>query len=553
MPDRNNDKDEVKQDDLSDGNPQIDSLLSECDTVTIGLYREEKTYSIDGLEDTLNEVKKITEGFIKAASASEKSKEIKIFLSVLLVPNWEALYNNHYMHEEYQRNKCKFMLDVENIIISKNIKVTVQNFYEKGNLSQSEKDYMHQLKSMGSNLDMIKFRAIINNLSRKHLQIDSNTVVHSYCNLYNDTFGAEHQKDGINASYYNKEYVSAHSKMVYTIPNGIIADQSNLCKRLREWCETNKNNSHFKGKDSNCIYFSVFAESLVEIGLVKKYVKYNNTTIYVASLYFSDFYRLSNFMTTAVSESWKSQSVDIREKSNKLAKLPFVKIGDDGNFNYDCFKSVIQKNIGDLTLHDDAMGLCHEPKDTGSRSRKKLFQLCPNSTFLEKKAVKDFFNHNVHLYNLCELFPNTKEADVFIKSVFNYTLEQLKSAASFAIAASSAAADSDAFSASAAGSAIATADSDASSAASASAAAASSSSVIAPVAAATAVAAVDKSEFSDAHYDDKKRSEKLSMNFQKDKSSSNKKYFTGIFYSSDVDQKKNLSETTSTKNCCVLF
>ena len=137
--------------------------------------------------------------------------------------------------------------------------------------------------------------------------------------------------------------------------------------------------------------------------------------------------------------------------------------------------------------------------------------------------------------------------------MFNYTLEQLKSAASFAIAASSAAADSDAFSASAAGSAIATADSDASSAASASAAAASSSSVIAPVAAATAVAAVDKSEFSDAHYDDKKRSEKLSMNFQKDKSSSNKKYFTGIFYSSDVDQKKNLSETTSTKNCCVLF
>ncbi len=59
--------------------------------------------------------------------------------------------------------------------------VRVEDFYFDCTMMSEERAYMHQLKAMGSNADMIKTCAIINNASRcRHLQVDSNTIVPSF-------------------------------------------------------------------------------------------------------------------------------------------------------------------------------------------------------------------------------------------------------------------------------------------------------------------------------------------------------------------------------------
>ena len=307
------------------------------DRVTISLYSTETNdlsgYTLGFLEQ-LDNIEKIRDGLINAAKKAGQSPP-EIVISMLLVPNWNR-EGNSYTDGTYLRKNEEFLVEAKRRFGHDSSGVMVEDFYSAGQMTTEEKAYMHNLKAMGSNADMIKTRAIINNLDRRHLQIDSNTVVPSFEDLYNQTFGASEQKDGINASYYDRRYISAHNKMVYTTPDGDIAKKSDLARHLREWCRNHQDDNNVdqdKQPDKNSIYARVFTEALHTIGYTVKYSAENGKTLYPATLS-NKVYWLTDCMLTALNMSWSADGVKTPEE---LKSLPAIAIGKDGVFNFQCY------------------------------------------------------------------------------------------------------------------------------------------------------------------------------------------------------------------------
>ena len=80
--------------------------------------------------------------------------------------------------------------------------VKLEDFYTVA--SETEKSYLNHLEAKGSNADMIKTHALIDerNQDKRHLQLDTNTIIHDYQGLYDATFGRP-DSAGVNASYYD--------------------------------------------------------------------------------------------------------------------------------------------------------------------------------------------------------------------------------------------------------------------------------------------------------------------------------------------------------------
>ncbi|MDR3490615.1 MAG: hypothetical protein P4M12_01065 [Gammaproteobacteria bacterium] len=301
---------------------------------------------------------------------------------------------------------------------------------------------MHQLKAMGSNADLIKTVALINNMKRRHLQIDSNTLVHSFKDLYNNTFNAAEQRDGVNASYYDPMYVTAHNKMVYTTPTGGLAQSGDLLNLLQSWCEAHRNDDNENGDkrpDKNSIYSKVFTRSLCSAGYVEKFECFfdgnQERIIYPATL--SDqVYWLTDYMSTALNMSWCADEITLPEE---IKNLPPSDLGDDGKFNYQCLTNVVKKYTGDLSLHSQALRLS-DPTVFGERSRARLLHV--SNIKLEIKAARDFcrkaMHHSPHLAEkIVELFPDIPHGDELSRLLFNRTVKELRIKA-YSIAAYSA-------------------------------------------------------------------------------------------------------------------
>jgi phage tail tube protein FII len=262
------------------------------DKVTISFYSKEidtqPGYTQNFLAEIVN-IKKIRDGLSQAAKKARRDPP-EFILSILLIPDWNR-NGNSYNDQTYLNKKKFFLEEFTNKVISIpkieddiDVKVVIEDFINKASLSPEELAYLHKLKAAGSNADMIKTRAIIDNLNRdKHLQLDSNTVVPSFEELYYKTFEASTQKDGINASFYDEYYISAHNKMIYTTPTGLIATRGRLEIHLKEWCNNHQNDDEDKNKNS--IYSKVFTRALIEIDYVKEFIVQENgrdKTIYPA-------------------------------------------------------------------------------------------------------------------------------------------------------------------------------------------------------------------------------------------------------------------------------
>ena len=325
------------------------------DKVTISFYSmetiEDPGYTQKFLAQIAN-IKKIRDGLVKAAEKAGREPP-EFIISIILIPDWKRS-GNSYQDETYLAKKNLFLQEFINSV--KHIENTVvEDFLTHGSLSPEEQAYMHQLMARGGNADMIKTRAIINNLTRyQHLQLDSNTIVPNFDELYSKTFGATIQKDGINASFYDEYYITAHNKMIYTTPTGLMATNGHLEKRLREWCKDHQDDNDDKQKNS--IYAKVFTRALHDIDYVKEFMieeNEKNKSIYPATLD-EKVYWLTTCMTTAVNMSWKSS--DIRMNQD-LLDFPPVLMDKDGLFDYPCLLNVIKKHTNDLTVHSTALKL----------------------------------------------------------------------------------------------------------------------------------------------------------------------------------------------------
>lgn len=388
------------------------------DKVTITLFSRELPNGKfhEGMFSQRENIENIKRGLSQAAVAAGREPP-EFVLSVNLIPNWKK-ENNGYQNEDYLKLKDEFLTRTQNTFGDV---VEVEDFYNT-NLSEAEKTYLDKLDSGGSNPDIIKTRAIVKNGDRRHLQIDSNTIISDYKSFYNQTFGApeDQQMDALNASYYDNHYVSTHNKVVYTTPGGKVAGA--IAKHYAHYIEDNKNNPEDKKLTSNFIYKKLFTTAMIDIDLTRKSMDPSDGWIFCPAVIDKPEYRITPNVVLAVNKSWDAASKDPDPLEN-LKKLPPVKVGpDNANCDFQCFYALVKKYTGNLWQHK--IGL--SPGDPDPRDQ--LLNLS-NKTF-DMNVLASFYNHAVKnlpdkVELLAKLIPNTPKGNVLTNRLFNCSVIDL--------------------------------------------------------------------------------------------------------------------------------
>lgn len=298
------------------------------DRITICMYSRENKTPAEFDEQMRNErecIERIRQGFTDAAVRAGKQPP-EFVISVQLIPDWSRA-DNSYLDPEYLDKKAQFMAAVADNFTSDFF--TIHDFYNDiPVLSAEEKAYLHNLDSGGCCLDMLKVKAIISNEDRQHLQLDSNTLIHNYRELYDTTFGrvkagsmvadasdsivlglsGVNQLDGLNAVLYGHDHVSAHSKIVYTVPGGSIGPALAHC--YNEYCLVTHAPKD-KDQNSNQFYSSVFSKAMRESRLTTSQKhptkeRYGKKANYAPADMERKEYRITRYVVPAIKQTWRS-------------------------------------------------------------------------------------------------------------------------------------------------------------------------------------------------------------------------------------------------------
>lgn len=364
------------------------------DRVTISLYGVQDGITFN--RAALNELSKFTDIKDKLSqSANRCGRDApEIVISALVIPKWAD--GSDYKNEDYLLAKKAFFSEFRAALNAAGLDdVILQDFYALG-LHEAEYSYLEHLQANGSNADMIKTHALIDpdNEGRRHLQMDSNTQVHDYHGLYLTTFGNDTQNDvlvGLNASYYDAHYVSAHNKIVYTPPD------TTFTSKLRDvhisYCAEHKDDhlseaTKKEKTEKNSIYSKDFVIALAQEGLTKPlsvFVRDDKKTIYPATMDRQE-YKLSAHVVTAVNMSWKAGEKDHIVEC--LKTLPSVRVGD-ATCDYASFAIAAKKQTGSLWMQKYAGKQDSYDQDNDSESEDFL------SDDVERRVLLDISNQTV--------------------------------------------------------------------------------------------------------------------------------------------------------------
>jgi hypothetical protein len=300
--------------------------------------------------------------------------------------------------------------------------VRIHDFYTEAHLTKQEKAYLNGLESGGSNPDMIKTRAVIDNQDCRHLQMDSNTKIADYAVFYKQTFGAADsaQADALNASYYDSHYVSAHNKVVYTSPGGKMGPA--LEEFYLQYMQEHQNDADDKGPKLNNVYARVFAGTMDKLGLSRASVDPTDNWKFHPANMDQPEYRITSSVVTAVNMSWSSAAATAGV--NELKSLPPVQVGD-ASCDYQCFTYLLKKYTGNLWQHD--LGA----SSTAPMARDQLLAISDKK--LDMMILAEFYNNACKIYvdhpekalNLAKMIPNTKHGKALTAALFNCTVAVL--------------------------------------------------------------------------------------------------------------------------------
>lgn len=320
--------------------------------ITIGLYGTEGKDWTRIISTQVDNIKKMYNGFRKAAEARGK-KAPKIVLSAYLIPDWSN--NSNFDAQFYVKRKKQFLTAFELTLLKNGLSKAVELEDFLGNTYDHEKVYLTNLTARGSNADMIKTHAVIKNQNAHHLQIDSNAHIIDYQDFYDMTFGRMLDSPGVmlNVCHYSSDYAAAQNKIVYTMPGSIFAQR--LSTVHKKYCEVHGKDSQDSREKTkaNSIYSKDFTVALEQCGLVKSVAKGGKRTVYVADM-FQSAWGLTPLIFSAVNQSWRSASTElltpVLEKFNRVAKEVSVVI-HDAVCDYACFRSALKKHTEQLSLH----------------------------------------------------------------------------------------------------------------------------------------------------------------------------------------------------------
>lgn len=409
------------------------------DRVTIGLYSVQKGKSFN--EKILYEIPNILgikEKFSLAATERHR-KPPEIVVSILLIPDWDQ--NFTFQSHNYVTAINTLMKHMITHLTNFN-GITVENFYEKPGVSTEEKEYLEGLVAKGSNADMIKNHAIFceDNKNRSHLQMDSNTQIHDYQGLYDVTFAADNQPTVplLNASYYDKDYVSAHNKIVYTGPK-CTDFRNKLCSTHITYCGAHRNDHINPGNEAekttkNSIYSKDFVVALSQINLTVNFER-DGKQLYAANMNDQLAYTLTKFVVTAVNMSWVMESRP--QEILDAMKLPKIRIRDAW-CDYASFCMAIKKFTKNLSLHNQVFDdLAPTLDDTAARNR--LLEL--SNTDVDKAIIIFFYFRSIKrlmalnnlndtraqdtMNHLVELFPRDPRGRDLVNELFSVNVNVL--------------------------------------------------------------------------------------------------------------------------------
>lgn len=389
------------------------------DKVTISLF------SVEGADgsynrgmfspETIQDIIKIKQGLTQAAlKAGKQPPEIE--LSVLLIPDWKREHNA-YDDETYLEVKESFMKEVH---ATYGDIVNVHDFYNDTPLTPAERRYLHGMGipgegGLGSCADMIKTHSIYENRDRRHLNIDSNTKIVDFEAFYNDTFGAEAQRDLVNASYYDPDYVSVHNKIVYTHPEGPLARE--LGEQLKAYCEEHHDDAADKLKNS--VYSKAFTAATTGLGLSTKVQVGPTRYVHRANLEHPAF-GLTRHVVTAINMSWNPSGSGA--SLDHLKKIPPLEVGHT-KIDFQAFQYIVKKNTNPM-WHEE-IGLTEAHKTV----RESLLER--SNIPADDEFARQFYDHTCKndpgkVVDLVNMIPNTEDGEQFCKRVFNCSLLQLK-------------------------------------------------------------------------------------------------------------------------------
>ncbi|WP_115703656.1 hypothetical protein [Legionella sainthelensi] len=388
------------------------------DVVTLSTFGMQERWKFDKdgvkrfIDGQIGNIRIMKKSFDDAAQDAGREPP-HIVLSALMIPHWKSGENytgQNYNSDDYQKVKGEYFGYLAEKCKAEGI--TVQDFYEEAATSD-EKDYLHQLEALGSTADLIKNRAIINNQGKRHLQIDTNTIIVDRKAFYNATIGSNIQKDGMNASYYDESglYVSPHNKVVYTCEDSKFA--GNLARQHDSYVTESKDLLERKTPRSNQIYSVGFSKAAMDSGLVsynrKYYPQWNNLWGCYAVDCEHPIFEMTKHIVTAINMSWsqgdgkvdycaalKSVRVSVQSESNETTTLDFP------SFSY-----LIKKYTNPKLPEND---------------REKLLAI--SDTNYDEVAVTSFVNHviqskNISLFGpLLRTIPNTERGNQLLKELF---------------------------------------------------------------------------------------------------------------------------------------
>ncbi|WP_367607993.1 hypothetical protein [Legionella sp. W05-934-2] len=393
--------------------------LPKKDKVTISLFSVENkqgTYNRGMFSaETVEDIKKIKDGLTEAARKAGREPP-EVVLSVMLIPDWTR-EDNAYTDATYLGIKETFMEEVGETFGDI---ATVHDFYNQANLTQDEKQYLHGMGipgvgGLGSCADMIKTHSIYDNRDRRHLNIDSNTKIVDFDAFYRDTFGAEDQQDLLNASYYDPNYVSVHNKIVYTHPQGALAQE--LGVELQGYCAAHKNDAADKLKNS--VYAKAFTAATTRLGISDRVQVGADRFVHRANLEHPAF-GLTQHVVTAINMSWAPAGAE--GNLDHLKQIRPIEVGHT-KIDFQAFQYIVKKNTS-VMWHEE-VGLTEHDKP----ARKALLDI--SNVPADDHYARSFYDHTCRVapekaVDLVNMIPNTPDGERFCRRAFNCSLLQLK-------------------------------------------------------------------------------------------------------------------------------
>ena len=234
------------------------------DVLAITLYS--KTGTELGSEDYWKGFLDQKENIIRMKEGLEAAKQklapgsppLKTELTLYLIPAWDK--GETFDTPAYLARKVHMLKTARDTFDSTG--VIVKDLLTETNISEAEKKFLKDLKSMGSTADLMKTRAIIDNQGNRCLQTDSNLeVVHKdYEELYRRTFLQD--KDAFNASRCSIAYIAAHNKVIF------LSDKSELpaflAQKLIEYCTKYEVDPKHHESSLNGVYDFAFTPAMAE-------------------------------------------------------------------------------------------------------------------------------------------------------------------------------------------------------------------------------------------------------------------------------------------------